>query len=454
MDVSLPYGESTLRAELPDRALVIRQGGGGRGRIEPAADQGQAVRDALAAPLGMARMGELVRAGSRVVVAFDDGTVSTTPGVRRVLINATLEELESAGVAESDVTLLCANALHRKWTRDELSRMLGDDLVQRFGGRLICHDAEDAENLVYYGRTAEHGYDVEVNRLVRDSDLAVYLNCGVSLGFTGGWKSVVVGLSTWRSIRWTHTPDGMSMSVRDNRMHAVFDEMGARLEERLGKRVFKVETLNAAPGRIARVWAGGVRETRAAVMEVQTALSPPRREATPVRADIVVYGLGNSSPYAAFARPNPILTLISSGLGYQGGYIEALGKPGCSVVLATPCPDDWDREHHPAYPEVWDRVLPATKDPYEISARFGEEFATHRSYIEMYRHGFAYHPVHAILATHPLKRLNHAGRVYVAGAHDPDVPRHIGFIPTHTVEEAIAAAEKVHGRDCSIVCIG
>ena len=63
---------------------------------------------------------------------------------------------------------------------------------------------------------------------------------------------------------------------------------------------------------------------------------------------------------------NPILTLISSGLGYLGGYIEALGKPGCTVVLATPCPETWDMEHHPSYSEAWDRVLPQTRDPYEI----------------------------------------------------------------------------------------
>src|SRR3972149_8747048 len=99
MEVSLPYGESTLRAELPDRGRVARQGGGGRGRIEPAADQGQAVRDALAAPLSMPPLRELVRPGSRVVIAFDDGTVSTAPGVRRVLVDVVLEELESAGVA-------------------------------------------------------------------------------------------------------------------------------------------------------------------------------------------------------------------------------------------------------------------------------------------------------------------------------------------------------------------
>lgn len=109
--------------------------------------------------------------------------------------------------------------------------------------------------------------------------------------------------------------------------------------------------------------------------------------------------------------------------------------------------------HHPAYKEVWERVLTRTRDPYEINALFLDEFATRSDYIEQYRFGYAYHPVHAILATHPLRRLRHAARIYVAGAQDPAVPRHLGFIPTATVEEAIAQARRFHGPDASIVCI-
>jgi hypothetical protein len=125
----------------------------------------------------------------------------------------------------------------------------------------------------------------------------------------------------------------------------------------------------------------------------------------------------------------------------------------CSVILATPCPDEWDMQHHPAYREVWDRVLSTSRDPYEISERWIDEFATRADYIDQYRNGVAFHPVHAILATHPLKRLQHAGRVFVAGATDPALPRHLGYEPTATVEEAIAAAEAIHGRDAGIVCV-
>ncbi len=449
-DVTLPYGGSSVEVSLPDRARLVG-GGDGRPRVPPVADQEAAVRAALARPLGLPRVGELVRPGSKVLIAFDDPTAPSFGPVRRLAIEAILEELATSGVPEENVTLVCANALHRKWTRQELAAILGQGLVDRFGDRLFCHDAEDPDNLVYLGATPS-GHEVDVHRLVAETDLTVYVNAACHLGFNGGWKSVTVGLSTWRSIRHTHTPDGMSMSVRDNRMHAVFDEMGQHLESRLGRRVFKFETVLSNPTAIGAVWAGAVAECRAAALEMIAAVNPPRRsESKP--ADIVVYGVPDWSPYATFAKMNPILTLVSSALGYMGGYIEALGKPGCSVIITTPCPEQWDMEHHPAYKEVWERIIPETKDPYQITERFGPEFETRADYIEQYRFGYAFHPVHAIMATHPLKRLRHAARVYVAGAQDPAVPRHLGFIPTATVEEAIAQAERIHSRDCSIVCI-
>jgi nickel-dependent lactate racemase len=448
--VVLPFADESLAVQLPERTRVVKAQQSNAG-IEPADDEAGAVRAALDKPLGLPRIGELVRPTSRVLIAFDDPTVPSYGSIRRLAVEGVLADLAARGVADEQIVLVCANALHRKWTHQELAAGLGDEIVRRFAKRLTCHDAEDASQLVHLGNTPE-GYDVEVHRLVADCDLTVYVNAGYHLGFGGGWKSVCVGLSTWKSIRWTHTPDGMSMSLHKNRMHAVFDCMGRHLEQRLGKRVFKIETVLAGSNRAGRVFAGGVDETRQAALGVLSAVHQPRRAAGEP-ADVVVYGVPAWSPYAAFASMNPILTLISSGLGYLGGYIEALGKPGCSVILATPCPDQWDMQHHPAYREVWDRVLAQSRDPYEISARWIDDFATRADYIRQYRNAVAFHPVHAILAVHPLKRLRHAGRVYVAGARQPSLPAYLGFVPTRTVEEALAAAEGVHGRACTIACI-
>lgn len=449
----LPFGDATIDVQLPDRTRVVsRSGGAGTGGgLPPVDDEAAAVALALQQPLGLPPIREMVKPGSRVVIAFDDPTVTSYGPIRRVAIETVLRHLQEAGVREGDVTLICANALHRKFTSDELAKIIGGELVARFGDRLICHDAEDRDTIVDLG-TTPRGYDVELSRHAVEADLCVYVNAGLHLGFSGGWKSITVGLSTWRSIRHTHHPDGMSMSVLNNRMHDVLNEMGAHAEATLGKRFYKIECVLASPTRIAQVWAGGVSETRAAALEVMASRNPPRRsQAEP--ADVVVYGLPAWSPYAVFGGMNPILTLISSGLGYLGGYVEALGKPGCTVILASPCPETWDMGHHPSYKDVWDRVLPAVRDPYEIMARYSDEFTSHRGYIERYRFGVAFHPIHGLLATHPLRRMKHASRVVVAGAEDAAVPRHIGFGAASSVEEAIRMAEATHGTDCTIVCV-
>jgi lactate racemase-like protein len=448
MQIDLPYADGAISSVLP--ADTRRLSTEPESALAPLDDLDGALRAALAAPLGLPRLSELARPGARVTIAFDDHTTGSFGPIRPVAIRAVLDELARASVSRDRVQLVCANALHRMCRPAELARLLDEELLSEFGPRLSCHDAEDPEQIADLGVTAAHGYPVEVSRHVTDADVTVYVNTNYIRGFTGGWKSVCVGLSTWRSIRVTHDPDGMSMSLNRNRMHAVLDEMGRHLEARLGRRIFKIDTLLADPFHAARVFAGGVDDTRRAALEVQARRFPPRRAAAPEPVDILVYGVPDSSPYAIWAQVNPILTLISMGLGYLGGMIEAAGKPGCTVIMAAAVRETWDRVHHPSYPDVWERVLPETRDPYEITARFEDTFARHAEHVDAYRHRFAFHPIHGILATHPLKRLRRVGRVIVAGARDAHVPRHLGWDVAADVEEAVARARAIHGPGATI----
>ena len=192
-------------------------------------------------------------------------------------------------------------------------------------------------------------YTIHFRNLQPSINRLIGTTVGLTILSMFGSVLIAVALSTSRSIPHTHHPDGMSMSVFNNRMHDVLNEMGAHIEATLGKCMHKIECVQASPTKMAHVWAGGVSETRAAALAVMASRNPPRRsQAEP--ADVVVYGLPAWSPYAVFGQMNPILTLISSGLGYLGGYIEALGKRGCTVVLATPCPDTHHRAGAPARP--------------------------------------------------------------------------------------------------------
>lgn len=451
MERQIVFGDRFVRAELPDDTVVVSSGislG-----LEPVPDLGCVVRDALDNPLEAEPLSGRIGTGSTVTVAFDDPTVPCYAPVWATALPIVHEALLSAGVREQDVSYLCANALHRKFTFEELASLIGEDFAARHKERVSCHDAEDPDGIVSLGRT-DSGLHVELNRAVAETDLTIYLNCSTTRGFSGGWKSVCVGLSTYKSIAHHHTPDIMSMSLDRNAMHAMLDEMGALVERELGKdRIFKLETVLANPLAVHALYGGSVGAARAAALEVMRAHQPPRRALVDEPVDVVLYGVPDWSPYAAFSHNNPLLDLISTGLGYLGGMIEALGKPGCTVILATPCPDRWDEQRHASYPEVWSTVLPETRDPDQARVQFEPRFAARADYIERYREGYAFHPVHAVMALYPLKRLRHAGNVVVAGAEDPAIPRHCGFDYAPSVEDAIDQARELHGADARIALV-
>lgn len=451
MREQLVFGDNFIACDLPDDTQVVPPGISMP--LPPVENLGAAVARALDSPIDLPPLREASRGARRVTIAFDDPTVPCFAPVWQVGLRAIMGELVRGGVDPKHVNLLCANALHRKFSHEELARTIGDDLVREFSDQLSCHDAEDPEGIEALGVT-ENGYHVDVNRLVADSDLVVYLNCSTTRGFSGGWKSICVGLSSYRSIAHHHTPDTMSMSMERNRMHEILNEMGTFAEERLGReRFFKIETVLANPLEVAAVFAGSVGATREAALEMNRANLQSRRELLDEKADIVLYGVPDWSPYAAFSFTNPILTLISTGLGYLGGMIEAVGKPGCTAIMATPCPDRWDEQHHPSYREVWETVLAETRDPFEARDRFEKDFAERPDYIERYRTDFGFHGSHGIMALYPLKRLRHAARVIVAGAEDPEIIRHAGFDHAATVEDAVAEARSSHGSGSSIALV-
>src|SRR5690242_20178465 len=111
MRADLPYADSRLTVTLP--ADTRRLSSEAAGALPPLADLEGAVREALAAPLGLPRLSELARPNARVTIAFDDHTTGSFGPIRPVTIRAVLDELAAAGVSRSRVRLVCANALHR-----------------------------------------------------------------------------------------------------------------------------------------------------------------------------------------------------------------------------------------------------------------------------------------------------------------------------------------------------
>ncbi len=447
MESEIVFGDRWIRANFPDTARIVSPGYG-LAKLEPAPNQEKAIGEGVHSPLDLPPLSDFVKKDWKITIAFDDPTVPCYGPVWVMALRYVLDELRKAGVSKDSIKLVCANALHRKFRPSELGKIIGDEIINTFP--VFCHDAEDGENIVILGETAE-GYPVEVNRALVDSDLTIYINVFAS-AFNGGWKSICVGLSTWNSIRCHHTPEKMSMSMERNPMHEILNKMGEVVKSELKRDVFKIETVMANPFQVSRVFSGTIDACRKEVMKIWKKRAKRRRDLLNEKVDIVCYGVPNWSPYAAFSKMNPLLTLISTGLGYLGGVIEGIGKRGCDVVMATPCPNEWDLTAHASYPEVW-KMLGELRDPDEIMERYERYFATHKEYIAMYRHNYAFHPVHGLMATFPLKRLDHTGRIIVAGIEEPELAEHLGFMHAPSIEEAIKIAQQHHGRDASIAVV-
>jgi nickel-dependent lactate racemase len=196
MEIRLRYGREGLPVTLPDHVDVVTT------RFTPGLlDEAAAIREALRCPIASEPLADLVKPGDTVVVGHSDIT-RATPNAR--LLPVLLAELEAAGVAQEDITLLNALGTHRPQTEAELRAMLGDAIVERY--RCLQHDGNDDTGLVALGHT-RFGHPVRVNRHFMEADVRILtglIEPHFFAGFSGGPKGVLPALAGAESVLTNH----------------------------------------------------------------------------------------------------------------------------------------------------------------------------------------------------------------------------------------------------------
>jgi nickel-dependent lactate racemase len=196
MRVELAYGRSNLIVDLPDAADVLRP------RFVPGLpDETAALRHALRQPIDSPPLADLIKPGDTAVIVHTDIT-RATPNDR--IFPILLAEIEAAGVARHDITLLNGLGTHRPQTDAELRAMLGDAIVDNY--RCRQHDCHDDDNLVPLGHTAS-GHPVRINRQYLEADVRIltgFIEPHFFAGFSGGPKAVLPALSGAESVFTNH----------------------------------------------------------------------------------------------------------------------------------------------------------------------------------------------------------------------------------------------------------
>jgi nickel-dependent lactate racemase len=219
MTVSLPLGEAEISVSLPDCDVTVAEPPGGE-----AVDVRDAAEAAVAAPHGP-ELARLADPDDLVTVVVTDVTRATPDDV---LVDVLLSELERAGVAREQVTVLIGLGLHRPMTDDEITAGLGDhaDLAMN----------HDPDKTVQIG--AVDDCPIEVHERVADADLVVstgMVEPHQYAGFSGGAKTVTIGAGSESLIRYTHGPEMLAEEgvrlgrVEDNPFREAVDRAGEEI---------------------------------------------------------------------------------------------------------------------------------------------------------------------------------------------------------------------------------
>jgi len=497
-------GNNLVHAELPATARVFHP---------PAALPGIADRDIPAAvrrafenPLDMQPLRELVGAGSKVLVCFDDNCQpfppTRPPDIRELCLETLLAMLAEYGVRNADIQLLCAVALHRKMKPEELRAMVGERIFREFHpDRLHNFDAEDPADIVRVGVT-EQGEVVETSRRVLESDLVIYVD-SIQIPLNGGHKSVAVGLSTYESLKTHHAPQMTAdsphvMQPDGSHMHASIERMSRLIQQKVRIMVLEAPMNGATypphmnflakpPERCSGLEralqalaphgmklmsedarfkmfkglqscyrplefnAGSIDAVHAKTL---ARLRPQLEVRTETQFDTLVFGLPDLSPYSVGTRINPVL-VVSDVLGYVFNwfYGRPFVKRGGAVIILNPVMDFFHPEYHVAYRKFYDEVLAATHDPYEMQAQFQDRFARDPQLVDAYRNRWAHHGFHPFTvwywATYPMKYLS---QVILVGPPDDRAAKRLGVSWAPNLAHALGMAREATGGD-SVVAL-
>ncbi|MEU4193734.1 lactate racemase domain-containing protein [Kribbella sp. NPDC026611] len=465
-------------------------------------DLDEEIQRALLNPIESEPLPELLFAGMRLTIAFDDISLPlppmVKPDIRQRVIEAVLEMAARAGV--DDVELISANALHRRLTPSELRGIVGERVFRSFfpDGKLYNFDAEDRDNLTHLGVT-RHGEDVEISKRAAESDLLVYVNVNL-VAMDGGHKSTSIGLASYKSLKHHHNSHTMinSRSFMDHKaskMHHSAWRMGEVLTQHV--KVFQIETsmnndvFNPSMAFLHKrewewtpkdqaVFLGAKRGLAAAPAKLRNKIFQDQRSYYKVtginagaiepvhdrtlemvhrqhlvevngQSDVGIIGVPYICPYNVNSVMNPILAACM-GMGYHFNAYRGnpiVRKDG-ALILYHPVPYEFSQLHHPSYVDFFEEVLSESTDPATIEAKFEKQYAEDPWYIHLYRTSYAYHGVHPFYMWYWISHcLDHCGDVVWVGADRKTVER-MGFRSASTLQDALEMVSHSVGRSPSI----
>ena len=345
VDAWIPYGKTEVCARIPTRNFL--------GYIEPNEKPGVTnckteIERALSQPIGTQQLNEIAKAGDKVAIVVDDATRSTPS---YIMIIPLLDELNSAGVKDEDVTVIFGCGSHRPVTPEEKEKLVGKEALERV--KTINHDYM-AEDQVFLGETS-HGTKVNVNKVFAEADVKVLagdINLHYYAGYGGGRKGVLPAVSSAETIQQNHAllvhPKAAIGVLEDNPVHE--DMMEAA---KFAKVDFILNIVTNSKNELVKAFAGDLEQ---AFLEGTKLVDEMYKVPIEQRANIVVVSAGG--------HPHDINLYQASKAIHNA--LEAVKRRG-AIVLVAECPEGHGNE---AFAEWMEKFTDLKRLEKEIKKRF------------------------------------------------------------------------------------
>ena len=331
---SIPCGKRLIPIQIPDHVPV--QWVESR-RLEPISDVKRAVEDALRRPIGSKQLRELVKPGQKVALVVTDITRKLP---EEIIVPILLKELQSGGIAKTDITAVVATGTHRPDTPQELLEKFGD-VVNEIS--FINHDAYNPEGLVDLGRSPG-GIPLVFNRTVAQADVRIstgVIETHLLAGYSGGVKSIAVGVAGEKTIGATHNYEMLQQTRLGITEGNRFRQFLTEATQALGLH-FVVNVIQTGNKQVVKVVAGdpvqafheGVKTARK-LYEVE--IDQP--------GDVVVSGV-------SYPKSRDLYQATRSANGAIFGP-KPVVKQGGVILIPAPCEDGCG---HPGYCEIMRRA--------------------------------------------------------------------------------------------------
>jgi len=223
--ICLPYGDRSLELNLDGLEFSIFQ----PKIIEPNEDQARIVEKALCDFLEIKKLLHNLEDKS-IGIGIND---QTRPLPNHILLPVLIEFLIKLGSKKENITFYIATGTHTPLKGSEFSLVLNGDILSAY--KVVTHDCDDVNNLVYLGQTAK-GTPVRVNSSFMNSDVKILVGNIEShhfMGFSGGVKTAAIGLTGRDTITANH-----SMLSHPNTTMGLYSSNPMRMDvEEIGKMI-------------------------------------------------------------------------------------------------------------------------------------------------------------------------------------------------------------------------